>query len=260
MATQPWLDEVLSRLANQGLPPDYVRRFAEELSDHLEDLKSDNNLKSGIGKEDAMSTEADVVSRLGKPEQVATAAVAAYRQRSFPGRHPTAAFLVFAVSPVAVQIIQFVLCLLAIRLTTMIADQFGVFSDGGRYVPPSFLTVGAFSYVTDLACILVPTIVAGVLYRKLADQLGGGRKWMLASFAVLAAMTLLPCWCIRIGADAAGHAHIASGLSVPFLSSAYGWLSICSNAWDLVQAAVPLAIGWWFLRRLRSRDRPQLAS
>ena len=84
MANLPWLDEVRRRLAKRGLPPSYVQRFAEELSDHLEDFKEEN-----------MSTEADVYSRLGKPEQVANAAVAAYRRRSFLGRHPTAAFLVF---------------------------------------------------------------------------------------------------------------------------------------------------------------------
>ena len=48
--------------------------------------------------------EADAISRLGEPEQVAEAAVAAYRRRSFFGRHPILtfplAFLVFAVSPV----------------------------------------------------------------------------------------------------------------------------------------------------------------
>ena len=29
---------------------------------------------------------------------------------------------------------------------------------------------------------------------------------------------------------------------------------------QLIQLAVPLAIGWWFWRRVRSRGRPQLAS
>ena len=58
--------------------------FAEELSDHLQDFK-----------EDAMSTEADMYSQFGEPEQVANAALVAYQQHSFLGRHPTAAFLIF---------------------------------------------------------------------------------------------------------------------------------------------------------------------
>ena len=39
MANQPWLDEVRERLARQALPPSYIQRFMEELSDHLEDIK-----------------------------------------------------------------------------------------------------------------------------------------------------------------------------------------------------------------------------
>ena len=89
MANLPWLDEVRKRLAEQALPPSYVQRFMEELSDHFQDVT-----------EEIMSTEASVSSRLGEPEQVAKAVVTAYRRRSFLGRHPTAAFLVFAVSPV----------------------------------------------------------------------------------------------------------------------------------------------------------------
>ena len=80
MANLSWLDDVRQRLARQRvLPPSYVQRFVEELSDHLDDLKEE-------------SMEVDAISRLGEPEQVADAAVAAYRRRSSPGRHPTVTF------------------------------------------------------------------------------------------------------------------------------------------------------------------------
>ena len=69
MGNQPWLDRVRERLARQALPPAYIRRFTEELSDHLEDLKEE-------------SMETDALSRLGEPGQLANAAVAAYRRRS----------------------------------------------------------------------------------------------------------------------------------------------------------------------------------
>ena len=71
MANQHWLDEVRTQLAHQALPPTYIKRFMEELSDHFQDLT-----------EDTMSTEANVSFRLGEPNQVAKAAVAAYRRRS----------------------------------------------------------------------------------------------------------------------------------------------------------------------------------
>ena len=70
MESQPWLNRVRERLVRQLLPPSYVQRFVEELSDHLEDVK-----------EDGMDQNSS--SRLGDPEQVADTAVAAYRRRSF---------------------------------------------------------------------------------------------------------------------------------------------------------------------------------
>ena len=69
---------------------------SEELGDHLEDLKEEN-------------VEADAISRLGEPDQVAESAVGAYRRRSFLGRHPTAAFMVFAISPVVPLYLVFLL-------------------------------------------------------------------------------------------------------------------------------------------------------
>ena len=89
MANPLWLDDVRERLADKRLPPKYVRRLLDELSEHLEDLKEEN-----------MSTEANAYSRLGEPEQVAQAAIITYRRHSFLGRHPVATFLVFAVSPI----------------------------------------------------------------------------------------------------------------------------------------------------------------
>ena len=75
MANQAWLDEVRERLAKHTLPPAYIRRFMDELSDHFQDITEEN-----------MGTEANVLSRLGEPEHVAESAATAYRRRSFLGR------------------------------------------------------------------------------------------------------------------------------------------------------------------------------
>jgi hypothetical protein len=102
MANLPWLDEAQERLARYALPPTYIQRFVDELTDHLEDLKEEN-----------MSTQAAMCSRLGKPGQVAEAAVTAYRRRSFLGRH---LILVFAISPVVSLIVLFLASLALIGL------------------------------------------------------------------------------------------------------------------------------------------------
>ena len=247
MASQLWLDDVRKRLAGHGLPRAYVQRFAEELSDHLEDFKEKN-----------MSTEADVYSQLGEPEQVANAAVVAYRRRSFLGRHPTAAFLVFGVSPIMSQIVLFIIVVLVAKALGILVDQLGLLSDNGRYVPPSPIAVEVTQYAFSFLFVVIPSLVAAVLYCKLGRRLGLGRPWMAVSCVVLATMAMLPCWYVRLGADAAGHPRVVGGLSFPFFD--YGWSDCFLNISQLVQLAVPLAIGWWLLRRRSSRGRMQLAS
>jgi hypothetical protein len=59
MADSFWLDKVRERLARQALQRNYMQRFMEELSDHLDDLKEEN-------------MESDATSRMGEPEQVPT--------------------------------------------------------------------------------------------------------------------------------------------------------------------------------------------
>ena len=157
MANLPWLDEVLNQLVKRGLPPSYVERFAGELSDHLDDFKEEN-------------MEADVSSRLGEPEQVVEAAAMAYRRRSFLGRHPTMALLVFAISPVMAQYILFV-AVLAISVgsgATNWHENHWIFS----------------------LIIAVCSTFLSILYCELAMRLGIGRKWMFASCTALGGVAM----------------------------------------------------------------------
>jgi hypothetical protein len=159
MGKPPWLDEVLRRLQRHALPTNYVKRFVDELSDHLEDLK-----------EETMGTEADVSLRLGKPEQVANAAVAAFRRRSFLGRHPTAAFLVFAVSPVVLFVALALICFLA-----LVAVQ-GIFGFPGQYDETHFgrVALAAFACFFNVVMIAIPAVLASAFYCELANGLGLG--------------------------------------------------------------------------------------
>ena len=161
MGDQLWLDRVRERLARQALPSAYIRRFTEELSDHLEDLKEE-------------SMETDAYSRLGEPEEVAEAAVIAYRRRSFLGRHPVAAFLVFAVSPVITLYATLFVFLVAL---SVFAAQHTVDFIENRLV-------------LSLIIVVCSTFV-GALYGELALWLGIGRKWTLVSCLVLAAVAML---------------------------------------------------------------------
>lgn len=162
MANRPWLDDVAERLARHGLPPTYVQRFVAELADHFHDLK-----------EETMGAEDDLNSRLGEPEQVAEAAVVAYRRRSFLGRHPTAALLVFAISPI---LAQSVLLLFGVA---------GLFTLSGQR------TFDWYEHHWGLSLfIVVCSILLSVLYGEQAMRLGLGRKWMLASCMVLGVIAM----------------------------------------------------------------------
>jgi hypothetical protein len=165
MANSSWLDDVQKRLAKHALPPSYVQRFMEELADHLEDLKE-------------QGMEGDAASRLGEPEQVADTAVAAYRRRSFLGRHPVLtfplAFLLFAIVPVVASWFLF---------PWFIAVAFRVFS--GNQAINLYDHHWAFSFV-----IVVSSTFLSILYGELALWFGVGRKWLLTSCVVLGAVAM----------------------------------------------------------------------
>jgi hypothetical protein len=245
MANLPWLDEVRRRLARHALPPAYIQRFVQELSDHLEDLKEEN-----------MSTEANVCSRLGQPECVAEAAVDAYRRRSFLGRHPTAAFLVFGLSPGVSLIVLFILMGVGAWAVGTACAHLGGISKEGCSTQPWPVALAAIRYAASLLTIVIPAAFASYLYCKLAERLFIGRKWMVVSCIAIAAVAMLPCWDIKTRIiRGTGHWAIQAGVWIPGLC---GW-SLPVTVAQLVQLLAPLAIGWWFLRRNRDQSRMQLA-
>ncbi len=243
MANLPWLDDVRERLAKHALPPTYIQRFLGELTDHLEDLKEEN-----------MSTEATVLSRLGEPEQIAETAVTAYRRRSFLGRHPTAAFFVFGVTPFVSLFLVLALMVLGTRAVVTIGERLGAISDVPRLTPPGPIELAATGYLFSLLFVLIPAIFTTVAYCKLAKWLGVARTWMVASCAVVAAMSI-PCWGAT-AIDMAGHPGVLCALWIPGL---HGWIPP-SVIRPLLQLLVPLAIGWWFMRRKHNQSQLQLAS
>jgi hypothetical protein len=241
MANLPWLDEVLKRLAKRGLPPSYVQRFAEELSDHLEDLTEEN-----------MSTEVDAYSRLGKPEHVADAAVVAYRRRSFLGRHPAAAFLVFGLSPLASLI-----ALMATVSASLLALSDGwdkhLFA-GLEQFGPSASVVAA--YLGSLLIVVIPSILASALYCRLAGRLGVGKRWMLLSCTVLALAAALVVSTAKVS-NTPGESWMRIGIWLPQSvghSYSFFFWTFCRPQ-QLMHFLVPLAIGWWFMRHNYRRSQ-----
>jgi hypothetical protein len=223
MANRPWLDEVRLRLANRALPPAYIQRFLEELTDHLQDLK-----------EETMSTDAQIFTRLGDPEQVAESAVAAYRPRSFLGRRPATAFLIFAVSPIVSFAFLLIIATLGFALA---ASRLGI---GGNLTGATGYST--FSLLQILATLVIPATLLCLFYCRLARWLGIGRRWMYSSCIILAALAAL-CQSSVIWSDVPGKNQLTLGL---------GWFHIM----QLVQFLVPFAFGWWCIRRPRRQSQP----
>jgi hypothetical protein len=218
MVSPPWFDELRDRLLRQGLPADYVGRLVGELNDHIQDLK-----------EETMQTDREACAQLGDMEEVAHAVTTAYRQRSLLGRHPWAALLVFAVSPVALSILAMpvVICA-AYWLGRGLGywDQAGVhLGDWGRTLLPYGLTLGA---------IVLPTALLSLGYCRVAQRAGLGRRWMLLSCGVLAVFaTAVHC---QVFLDPSGHGRLTVGLGA-------------HDVLQLAQPVLPLVLAWWFLRR-----------
>jgi hypothetical protein len=186
----------------------------DELGDHLEDVT-----------EEGIATEA--LSRLGDPKQVAEAAIASYRRRSFLGRHPTAAFVVFGVTPVISQLVLVYIAALVIKTLCM-----AILGSGGFCVRQPIELV-AWSWVVSLM-ILGCTSLAVIFYCELTRRSGISAKWPFLSGIVLGVMAVF--WQRALFRE--------SGLD-----GGVGFDCITLPA----QFLVPLALGWWSLRRKREQ-------
>lgn len=249
MAKQPWLEQVREQLIRHRLPPAYVRRFLDELSDHFQDLT-----------EEAMSTEASVRSRLGEPNDVAETAVIAYRRRSFLGRHPGAALVVFGLSPIVALAVTFWLACGVIELLFTISEkQFGVPTDQwvrafGRIDSTGTIVLFAISLLT----VVVPALLISLFYGRLATRLCLGRKWIVVACLMLAAVAILPRFSARFS-DVPGQSALMFAIPIPQHLGQLGEIpgtvaGYFRDPRQVIQFLVPLAVGGWFLRRKREEQ------
>src|SRR5437762_6720774 len=95
MDSRQWHERLRDDLRRQRLPPSYIDRLVEELSDHIADSQT----------EDTSMEAQQALDCLGTTEQLAAAAGREFRRRSFAGRHP---WLTFVIGPVALTPLLFV--------------------------------------------------------------------------------------------------------------------------------------------------------
>ncbi len=90
MDARPSLDQLTRELRRRGLPAAYIRRYVEELDDHITDTIEE---RSNAMSKDAHGFES-LDARIGDPVRLADVAAAEYRRANFCGRHPVLTCLV----------------------------------------------------------------------------------------------------------------------------------------------------------------------
>ncbi len=227
MANRLWLEQVEHHLVQSKLPSAYIRRFMDELADHYEDIM-----------EDKMSDDIQAVERLGKPNEVADTAAVAFQQRTFFGRHPSAKFWVFGISPVVAMVAVFVLACFSVIALGGFCEKCGIRLADHDYL--GGLDPVALSWFLSFVTTIMPAALLTLLYCRCVKRLNVSHRWMLVSCIVVALVAMLPIQNILLS-DEPGKSLWSIGLELP------------PNLLQCVQLLVPLTVGLWFVRRTSER-------
>ena len=119
----------------------------------------------------------------------------------------------------------------------------------------------AVAYLGSLLTIVIPSILASILYCWLAGRSGIGKRWMLLSCTVLALVAALPMCTAKISGTP-DESWMRIGVWLPqSVGQSYNFFFwVFCRPQQLMQFLVPLAICCWFMRRTRNQCRLQFAS
>jgi hypothetical protein len=222
---QQWLEQVQRELRRQNLPPLYVERFLSELSDHIFD-----------SVEDPMSTDArdlhKLAHHLGTPREIAATAASEFRKAHFCRRHPV---LMFVVLPIVALPLAWAGCLIVIL---GLAKAFGLETGGAGIGGPIHRWAEVNAQVVMLAMLILPTAAATTLFCRASRKANVSWKWTLAACSILAI----------VGGTAAATLILPGVGTRGSFFFGFGVGTHPSYA-QLLQFAVPMAIGGWALYR-----------
>jgi hypothetical protein len=165
MVNPPWLEELREQVKQQGLPPQYVDRLLQELSDHFHDVQEEKK-GMGAGKVCTPST------RMGEPSDLAQLIGSEYRKQYFSQRHPV---LMFALMPV--------LLLLGIWAGLMLLALIvgSVLGEAAESVVDSFT-----AQLIICGVIWLPVALTTVIFCRAARRRRVNWRWSLLTAAALA--------------------------------------------------------------------------
>jgi hypothetical protein len=223
MPPSTWHSELRRALVRRRLPQDYRERLMGELLDHFYDLMEENPHM------DART----LTSRLGWPDDLARAASAEYRRRTFAGRHPIVTFLVAPVPTVATLIVG--LLLLLFGVAWLVPDKW-IHSSRGVAITP--IVLFAIAWTLRLA----PFAVAALLFTRGAARSGCDFRWSMAATALV----VLFAGAFNVWFEAPTLVPESGRFGLGF--------ALPTGPVQLLQASVPLAIALWYTRRANRPD------
>lgn len=229
MPSPLWRDRLYEALHRQRLPKAYVDRLVEELSDHALDLEMENS---------SMDAEQTAMDRLGTPTQLATAARAAYQQRTFAGRHPALTFLAGPLVLLPASFFALLLVLVSGYWATDLVLQGSMTANDEINAPPSDFEKGLVQ-VYSLAVRFVPSVVSVWILARLGRR-SGRHGWGISACVLVA---LAVCFFSSVVQESP-HGTATWQLT----------LNWSIGIAQLIQAIVPLTLGVWLLRRVTTDD------
>ena len=229
MAGPRWLDRLEAELRRRKLPASYRARMLEELADHLCELEQENA---------SMEAQTLLEERLGEPGELAEKARSEFEGRTFAGRHPV---LTFGIAPVFAVLGTLVATLLLAWLVVwMAAMTYPQLQQ--QTIPPTALQLAVVESVSWFVRF-TPFVLMAWWFSRVGRRIHRPR-WGLLACAVVAALALgFRMSVIPATTDVRGQVVLGYGLAlIPHLE-------------QLLQAALPLAVGLWTWWSIARRER-----
>jgi hypothetical protein len=214
MASPSWLEELRGQLERQALPPRYVERLLEELSDHLHDAQGE---EKGMDAERACGPD----TRMGEPSDLAPFIGGEYHKRYFSQRHPV---VMFALMPILLLLgIWAGLLLLDIWAgLLLLVPVIGTVLGEAAEWPLGTLAERFICY----GVIWLPVALTCVIFCRAARRRMGNWRWPLLTGATLA---IFPGVSVSLAPS-----MLMIGFVPPVTVAAF------------IQFMLPLAIGGWY--------------
>lgn len=213
-------DELRERLLRAGVAPRHVRRYVKELSEHLADLKAEEE-RAGRSPADA---EAAGLARLGSAEELAKAMIGTRQFQSWSVRAPWAAFALVPLGGLAIA---------WIAALSILASGWLMFKP--QAVTP-FIPVYGFAVIYfgigRMLYFGAPTLIGWAMGVMAARQRSNA-IWLMAGLVMIA-------WCGGTAQVYANRTVTASGLG-PIHVGIYPGRLISGMSGDLLHAAAILA-------------------